>query len=154
MRSVKLEDHKYKTKTIETGFFDLEGADNISAVVFSNAGTLAKFDRMGVDAGFAPENHRYFRVGMRVNPDPNAVVGTPFSQEIVADIDELWSDEIQVFHNPRATIPLPLEAFPGTTQHQFQNGQHVSYSSGTPVLNSFTLIMRIVGDEEFEEARV
>lgn len=154
VRSVKIDDHKYKGKTIETGFFDLEGAENVSAVIFSNAGTLAKFDRMGVDAGFAPEDHRYFRIGMRLDPDPNAVVGTPFSEEIIADCNEGWSDEIQVFHNPNARLPLPLEAFGGTTQHRFEDGKHFAYSQGTPVLSSQTLIMRIVGNEQVEELNV
>lgn len=154
IRSIKLDDHVYKTKTVETGFFDLEGAENISAVVFSNAGTIAKFDRMGVDAGFAPDDHRYLRVGFRLDPDPNAVIGTPFSEEVAADNDERWSDELQVFHNPRAKFPLPLEAFAGATQHQFVNGNHVSYSSGTPVLSSQTIIIRLVGDEELMEATV
>lgn len=148
VRTVKIEDHTYKTKTIETGFFDLEGAENISAVLFSNAGTLAKFDRMGVDAGFAPDDHRYRRVGFRLDPDPNAVVGQIFSEEVVADSEELWSDELQVFHNPRANFPLSLEAFAGATQHRFEDEQHVSYSTGTPVLSSYTLIMRLVDDIE------
>ena len=146
IRSVKLDDHVYKTKTVETGFFDLEGAENISAVVFSNAGTLAKFDRMGVDAGFAPDDHRYLRIGFRLDPDPNAVVGTPFSEEVSAENGERWSDELQVFHNPRAKFPLPLEAFAGATQHQFVDGQHISYSTGTPVLSSQTIILHLVGD--------
>ncbi|KTW12539.1 hypothetical protein [Sphingomonas sanguinis] len=154
IRTVKIDQHKFKTKTIETGFFDLPGAENISAVVFSNAGTLAKFDRMGVDAGYSPEDHRYYRVGFRLNPDPNAVIGTSFCEEVVADNEERWSDELQVFHNPNAQFPLPLEAFAGTTQHRFENGMHVSYSSGTPVLSSYTMIMRLVGDEELKEASV
>lgn len=154
VRAVKIGDHVYKTKTIETGFFDLEGAENISAVVFSNAGTLAKFDRMGVDAGFAPDDHRYIRMGFRLDPDPNAVIGTPFSEEVVADYGEGWSDELQVFHNPRAKYPLPLEAFAGASQHTFVDGKLISYSVGTPVLSSQTIIMHLVGDKEFKEATV
>ncbi len=150
IRSVKGDDHVYKTKTIETGFFDLEGAENISAVVFSNAGTMAKFDRMGVDAGFAPDDHRYMRIGFRLDPDPNAVIGTQFSEEVEADYGERWSDELQVFHNPRAKLPLPLEAFAGTTQHKFVDGQHISYSTGTPVLSSQTIILRSMSSEEFD----
>ena len=154
VRAVKIGDHVYKTKTIETGFFDLEGAENISAVVFSNAGTLAKFDRMGVNAGFAPDDHRYIRMGFRLDPDPNAVIGTPFSEEVVADYGEGWSDELQVFHNPRAKYPLPLEAFAGASQHTFVDGKLISYSVGTPVLSSQTIIMHLVGEEEFKEATV
>lgn len=152
IRTVRLADHVYKTKTIETGFFDLEGAEHISAVVFSNAGTLAKFDRMGVDAGFASADHRYMRIGFRLDPDPNAVIGTPFSEEVMADNGERWSDELQVFHNPRAEFPLPLEAFAGATQHRFEDGKHVSYSTGTPVLSSQTIIMRLVGENNLKEA--
>jgi hypothetical protein len=154
IRSVKVDDHVYKTKTVETGFFDLDGAENIAAVVFSNAGTLAKFDRMGVDAGFAPDDHRYLRFGFRLDPHPNAVIGTRFSEEIGADNGERWSDELQVFHNPRAKFPLPLEAFAGATQHKFVDGEHISYSTGTPVLSSQTIIIHLVGDKELEEAIV
>ena len=75
-------DHVYGEKVVPSGFFDLPGAENVSAVLFSNAGTLAKFDRMGVAAGFAPADHRYFRIGLRYNPDRNAVQGIPFSTEI------------------------------------------------------------------------
>ncbi|NIJ09534.1 hypothetical protein FHS31_003167 [Sphingomonas vulcanisoli] len=152
VRTVKADDHSYKTKTIETGFFDLPGAENISAVIFSNAGTLAKFDRMGVDAGFAPADHRYYRTGYRLDPDPNAVVGTPFSEEVVADNAESWSDELQVFHNPHAKIPLPFDSFAGTTQHRFEDDTYVCHSYGMPVLSSYTMIMRLVGDEEMQEA--
>ncbi len=107
---------------------------------------------MGVDAGYAPDGHKYIRVGFRLDPDPNAVTGTQFSEEVVADNGERWSDELQVFHNPRAQFPLPLEAFAGATQHRFENGQHVSYSTGTPVLSSRTIILRFVGGDEVMEA--
>ncbi|NVD45040.1 hypothetical protein [Qipengyuania atrilutea] len=152
IRSVKVEDHVYKGKSVEAGFFDRPGAENVSAVVFSNAGTLAKFDRMGVDAGFAPGRHIYRRIGFRLDPDPNAVVGTMFDELVEAGSGERWSDEIQVFHNPNATLPLALEAFAGTTQHRFEDGSHVSYSSGTPVLSSQTIIIRLVDSDEFDRA--
>lgn len=154
VRAVKLEGHTFKSKTIETGFFDLEGAENISAVIFSNAGTLAKFDRMGVDAGFAADDHRYYRVGFRLDPDPNAIIGKTFSEEVQEGNGERWSDELQVFHNPNAKFPLPLDAFAGATQHEFKDGALISHSVGTPVLSSYTMIMRIVGGEEVEKAQV
>jgi hypothetical protein len=39
-------------KVIPSGFFDLPGPENVSAVLFSNSGTISKFNRMGVVAGF------------------------------------------------------------------------------------------------------
>ena len=88
------------------------------------------------------------------HPDPNAVIGTPFSEDVVANNAEGWSDELQVFHNPRALFPLPLEAFAGATQHRFEDGNHVSYSTGTPVLSSQTIIMRLAGDTEVMDTAV
>jgi hypothetical protein len=81
-----LASHTFKGKTIESGVFSLPGAENVSAVLFSNAGTLAKFDRVGVLAGYGPPNHRYLRMGFRYDPDPNAYVGKRFVEEVGADV--------------------------------------------------------------------
>ncbi len=141
-------DHVYGDKVVPTGFFELPGAEYISAVLFSNAGTLSKFDRMGVGAGFGAANHRYFRFGLRLNPDPNAVEGNPFMDEILAGHDESWAEELQLFHNPNARNPLPQRSLPGVTEHFFRNGQPISYSYGKPVLGSRTLIMHLTDGVE------
>lgn len=139
---VKLSDHIYQGKSIETGFFDLPGAENISAVIFSNAGTLAKFDRMGIAAGFIPARHKYFRMGVRYNSEPNAVHPLPFIEEIGrADYTERWADELQVFHNPKARLPLAEEIFEGVTQHFFVDGKQKTISPSGVVLASRTLII-------------
>ena len=148
VRAVPVESFAYNGKVVPAGFFDLPGAENVSAVLFSNAGTLAKFDRMGVSAGFDAPGHRYFQVGLRLDPDPNAAHGRPFSEEIVTNgYSEGWADELQLFHNPKAKHPLRKDVFTGITQHFFEDGQHVSYSSNEPVLSSRTLIMKIDPDE-------
>ncbi|HVW73096.1 MAG TPA: hypothetical protein VHC39_05630 [Rhizomicrobium sp.] len=149
VRAVKGGEHVFQGKRVETGFFDLPQAENVSAILFSNAGTLAKFDRMGIAAGFLPENHKYFRTGLRFNPDPNAVIPTPFWEEIGnSEYVEYWSDELQIFHNPNAKHPLPVGAFPGTTQHFFKDGNQISLTPEGTVMASHTLIMQLVGDEE------
>lgn len=143
-RAVPVESFKYNGKVVPSGFFDLPGAENVSAVLFSNAGTLAKFDRMGVAAGFGAPGFRYFRAGLKLDPDPNAPHGRPFSEEILADgYSEGWADELQLFHNPKARYPLQKGVFTGITQHFFEEDRHVSYSFGEPVLSSHTMIMGI-----------
>lgn len=155
VRAVKGADHVYKTKTVPTGFFDLPGAENISAVMSSNAGTLAKFDRMGIAAGFIPEDHKYYRTGTRINPAPNAVVPTPFFEEIGhEDYVEYWSDELQIFHNPNAKFPLSEHTFGGVTQHFFKDGQQVSITPEGTILASRTLIVCLLGDADDEEDSV
>jgi hypothetical protein len=120
----------------------------VSAVLFSNAGTLSKFTRMGVAAGFGPPEYKYYRIGFGYDADPNAVMGRPFKRE-VNDIDyqESWSDELQLFHNPNAKYPFDENAFGGFTQHFFKDGKPSSISvEGSPIA-SLTLIFRL-GDED------
>lgn len=152
VKPVQVKDHKFGEKVIPSGFFDLPEAKNISAVIFSNAGTIAKFDRMGVIAGFGKENHKYIRMGFRYDPDPNAVVGTPFSEDVSdPEYEEYWSDEIQIFHNPNASIPLPEDWFGDVQQHSFKDGNLYSYVPHKAVISSHTLILH-VGDESNEDS--
>lgn len=145
--AIKNTEHVYGEKVVPSGFFDLPGAENVSAVLFSNAGTLAKFDRMGVAAGFAAPDHRYFRFGVRYSHQPNAVVPEPFHQEITGDAyEEFWSDELQLFHNPRAKHPLSPDQF-GITQHFFKDGEVRSLTPENTVLASQTLIMHTVKEQ-------
>jgi hypothetical protein len=139
----KIEEHKYGDKTVPSGFFDQPKAENVSAVIFSNAGTIAKFDRMGVVAGFAAEGFGYLRIGFRYNPDPNAIMGTTFSDDVTAPAyQEYWTDEIQVFHNPNAKHRLRFEDLLGATHHYFEEGMLQSVSPLDSVLSSFSIILQ------------
>lgn len=138
-----IDEHEYKGKKVPSGFFDLPEAENVSAIIFSNAGTIAKFDRMGVAAGFGADGHGYFRVGLKYNRDPNAVVGESFYVDVAdPSYEEYWTQEIQVFHNPNAKVPLPFEALVGATHHVYEDGQMHSYSPDDAVLSSFTMLMK------------
>ena len=59
IRSEPIGHHKFGDKVAPFGFFDLPKSENVSVVLFSNAGTMAKFTRMGTVAGFGAEKHRY-----------------------------------------------------------------------------------------------
>lgn len=143
----KVAEHKYGDKAVPSGFFDLELARSVSAVLFSNAGTIAKFYRIGVLAGFAADKHKYLRVGLRVNPDPNAATGIPFHAYVGdSDYEEFWSDELQVFHNPNATHPLPPKWFGGIAQHFFRDGDLHSFAPERSVLSSYTVLMHVTDD--------
>lgn len=149
MVAAEVEQHEYQGKVIPSGFFDLPGAKNISGVLFSNAGTLAKFDRMGVCAGFEAPKHKYFRAGFRFNPDPNAAVGDYFFEEVGKDgYEETWCDELQLFHNPNAKHPIAPEWFPDIAHHNFIDGKFVTLDSHRRVLSSYTNIMRICDGDD------
>ncbi|MBO6559454.1 MAG: hypothetical protein JJ959_02910 [Nisaea sp.] len=142
--------HKYGQKEIPSGFFDLPGSEHVSAVLFSNAGTISKFDRIGVTAGFGAPSHKYYRFGYRFNPDPNATIGIPFSVDVSdPNYEEGWSDELQIFHNPNARIPLSHDWLSGLTQFYFDaSGNQFSLIPDHHVWSSGTMLVRITDDEE------
>jgi len=71
------------------------GRGNISAVLSQMLAHWQSLTAMGVAAGFAAPNHRYFRFGTRYNHEPNVVVPATFYEEIQVDNDEeFWSDEL------------------------------------------------------------
>lgn len=139
----EIESHTYGSKTIPSGFFKQPGSENISAVLFSNAGTLAKFDRVGVTGGFAADDHSYIRMGLRYDPDPNATIGRWFSEDVSDEnYEEYWSQELQVFHNPNAKIPLPQESLITASHHFFVDGTLKSTMPNDAVLNSMAWVVK------------
>lgn len=152
IRSFKNASHTYREKTIPSGFFDQPNVENISAVLFSNAGTIAKFDRMGVVAGFAATGHEYLRVGTRFDPDPNAHEGISFA-ESVADkaYGERWSDEIQVFHNPNARVPLPRVWLSDVAQFYCSVDEDWAIIPDRHVMSSMTVITHITSEGSLED---
>ncbi|WP_281801861.1 hypothetical protein [Methylocystis echinoides] len=148
-RNEPVTEHTYNGKSVPSGFFDLPDAEHVAAVVFSNAGTIAKFDRMGVLAGFAPPKHTYIRMGYVFDPDPNALVGIPFSIDVSNPAyTEYWGDEVQVFHNPRALRRVPPEAFPDAAHFFYENGKLSTIDRGGRVLSSMTMILHAVDDSQ------
>lgn len=152
VHAAKIGDHKYLNKTVPSGFFDLPGAEHVSAVLSTNAGTMAKFDRMGVIAGFAPPEIKYFRTGLRHNSNPNAAEPTPFYEQISEKSKEGWADEIQIYHNPRALHPIPREVFQGAAHHYFEDGQQFTIGPNYRVLGSYTTILRAVPNKDWDAA--
>ncbi len=139
----KITEHKFGEKTVPSGFFDQPLAENVSAVFFSNAGTLAKFDRMGVVAGFRTEGVNYFRAGYKYSANPNATMGDYFFSDVTAEeYEEYWGEEIQVFHNPNAKFQFQFEALVGATHHYFEDGLLKSITPVGTVLSSYTIIIQ------------
>ena len=126
----KLKTHTWGGKEINSGFFDLPGAENISAILFSNSGTIAKFNRMGILSDFGSKRVLLVREGTSVNSDPNAVEPRKFRHIVSApNYSETWTEGLDVFHNPKAINPLNPELMLGAAHHFLQaNGTVVSYT--------------------------
>lgn len=141
----KVEWHDWGTKHVQSGFFDLPGAENVSAVLFNGAGTLSKFNRMGVSAGFGTANVGLIHSGARFNP-ANPSKPTTFSVQVTKDDRESWSDGMWVFHNPAALLPLDPDWLPGGA-HVHWDGTRFNFMIPDAHLDSsLTTVIRVKND--------
>lgn len=131
---VENKEHFYKNKKIPSGFFNLPTSENISAIIYSNAGTINKFNRMGIKAGWIPENYELYRRGKRYRNE----IEEDFDENVLsADYTEHWADEIQIFHNPNAKHKIPLEVFEKLTQYYCKDGQIYKIVPDGTIIYSF-----------------
>jgi hypothetical protein len=138
----KIETHCWGDKVVPSGFFDLPGAENVSAILFSNSATISKFDRMGVLAGFGSPRVRLVREGFALDHDPNATEPKRFRKLVrPPDYVETWVEGLDVYHNPRAIYPLDPTAMPGAAHHRLlPGGLTESIAPDWHPLNSITRV--------------
>lgn len=114
----RVQRHHWKNKKMPSGFFRQQESKNISAVIFNNSGTLAKFNRMGVSCGFGAGDVLLIREGTMANHDPNASKPNFFKVVVnAAGYEESWIEGMDVYHNPNADIALPPEFLANASHH-------------------------------------
>jgi hypothetical protein len=114
----RIEQHQYDGKVIPSGFFRLPDSEHVSAVVSTNAGTIAKFNRLGVLGKFGSKRVLLVREGRMVDHDPNATTNKFFKVIVNSDgYEEDWIEGLNVYHNPGARVPLQVEMLPGAAHH-------------------------------------
>lgn len=137
--------HKLGSKQIQTGFFFLPNAEHISAVLFSNSGTITKFNRLGFLAGYYTDKLIMIRQGTCFNHDPDAVEPLLFRYKVGDPrYPENWAQGLNMFHNPRAVHPIPFAEFPGIAHHTFRNGLVVSEHPVFHPLGSSTCVGQVL----------
>ncbi len=135
-----LDDHVVGKKVVPTNFFAQPENRYVSAILFSNAGTLTKFNRMGVKAGFGDPAVTLTRQGILNDPTPGAFEGIPFEVNVEdPDYAENWADEIEIYHNPNAAVPLDPDIFDGVTQYFLEKGELVWRGPSPRILTSTTI---------------
>ena len=131
------------------GLFRNGAHAELSAIIFTNACTLGKFNRLAISAGAPDHGLRYVRYGKFFDRTPGALDGLRFCMDVASDeYRELWPQgyepwcaELEVFHNPFARHPLPLELLPEAT-HWIEVDDELACRShyATNILWSGTLI--------------
>jgi hypothetical protein len=143
IQPMKVKQHEFGgKKPVPSGFFGLPGAEHVSAVLFSNSGTLSKFNRMGLLTGFGSSRVRMARQGFAMDTNPNAAMPRPFLHQVhEPGYSETWCEGLEVHHNPRALVPLPLHALPGAVHHRLRtDDQTVTTGPEWQPLSSVTFL--------------
>jgi hypothetical protein len=146
----KIATHRWGEKEIPSGFFDLPDSENISAVVFSNSGTISKFNRMGALAGFGSKRVVLQRVGAAYDHTPDSVEPRQFKKVVGAPgYRETWVEGLDVYHNPKASIPLDPEMLPGAAHHRLlADGRIESVAPTWHPLVSVTRVLLTPSEDE------
>lgn len=123
------------------GFFNETNAEKVSAVVYTNVGTIAKFNRMGKIAGFGSDNVNILQMAEIYNPSSTNEHSYKMRKILPNMHEEFWGDGINIFHNPKAERPLVAELFPNAVHYYLEDAQIVAYYSANTdhLLSSFQI---------------
>ena len=141
-----LEKHTVGPKTIPSNFFALPDAEHVSAIVFTNSGTHAKFSRMGYQHGIECDEIEMTRFGLCYSPHPDAMDPTFFSYNLdEPPFVEPWGQGLVVMHNPRCRHPLPLDYFVDAVQAKMEAGKLVTEHHAWSPFSSTTVTLYFDG---------
>ncbi|MGW0634119.1 hypothetical protein [Nocardia salmonicida] len=129
IRPVEVTEHRWGTKTVQSGFFSLPDSQHVSAVLFNSAGTITKFNRMGTAIGFGAEDVVLIRRGTSWDPNPDSTEPIPFLHFVTEGYPESWAEGMDIFHNPNAIHPLDPELLPMAAHHRLTAGQQIETTS-------------------------
>lgn len=150
-KRTKIAEHRWGDKVVPSGFFDIPGAEHVSAVISTTAGTISKFNRMGVLAGFDAGDVMMIRTGTVVDPDPEATHPLVFKALVNAEgYRESWVEGLNVYHNPRAVIPLAEHLIPGAAHHHCDADGN--WTTSAPQFHPLASQTQILGGVKVAEA--
>lgn len=125
----KVDSHSFGGKRIPSGFFRLPHSDRVSAVLFSNSGTISKFNRLGQQGAYHNPDIVLIRFGTRYDTDPTAAEPNQFYYRVGdPGFVEWWGQGLEMFHNPDALHPVDPNLFPDIIHHRLEDG--MIYTNG------------------------
>jgi hypothetical protein len=137
-----LKEHVIGEKVVPSNFFEQPGGENVSAVVFTNSGTFAKFSRMGYQHGVGTDIVDIIRTGFCFNADADAADPTLFSYTLdEPPLVEPWGQGLVALHNPRCLHPIPRDFFVDASQGYLEGGRLKFEHPGWHPFSSKTMIV-------------
>lgn len=139
VNQVDNETHKLGGKEIPSGFFNQEGSENISAVIYTNSATVAKFKRVGYILGYNNGDLLIQRNGECYKDDPNSITPEKFSYEVGnPKYDEALGEGLIVCLNPNAKNPLRRDFFRNASLNEIVDGEVAYFAPEFSVYRSIT----------------
>jgi hypothetical protein len=124
--SEEIKEFKLGNKVVPASFFSQPDAENISAVIANPSGTIGKFNRMGLLAGFGSKSMSIQRFGYCFR-DSSDYVQVFFDSVGSPTYSETWMEGLCVYHNPFAKHPLPFNYLPEAAHFFLKNNSIISY---------------------------
>lgn len=152
VKTKKVNDYVKKSGVkIPSGFFHQKeiGIENVSGILFTATGTLGKFTRMGLQAGLGAEKQFVYRIGNKMNSNPESLSAEPFHYLVDENSQETWSEGVNFFHNPNALHPISKDFFPNIAHHQEIDGELISWFPEFHPLSSINF--NVISREETKE---
>lgn len=134
---------------IPAGLFSDRHYEGISAVIFSNACSIAKFSRVMATMTRQEEGYTRTRTGVLFDRTPGILKPVPFSLKVNSDEYrklwpqeyEPWSAELEIFHNPFAAHPMSTRLLPEAQHWVEKDGEMVAQAFyETSILWSQTIV--------------
>lgn len=153
--SVSVTEHTVGPKSIPSGFFEQPDTEHVSAVLFTNQGTLPKFTRKGILGGCEKELLA-IRFGFAADPEPASRDAAMFCYSVHnAPFVEQWSTGITLLHNPNALRPIARDSFTGISQVWMDHGRmEVSYVPEHIYNSTTVLVGGLASGRDFPSCRV
>jgi hypothetical protein len=106
-----------------SNFYDIPLTFNISAILYSNTGTVGKFSRIVYQRGYGDLIEAFFYSGSRQSHIPETLGIQQFMFKINRDAQDgfvdLWKYGLSLFHNHKAVHPLGYDLFDMITQAKY-----------------------------------
>ncbi|MEQ5572911.1 hypothetical protein ABN306_08765 [Providencia huaxiensis] len=130
---IYIDEHIWGTKKVKSGFFNFNDSENISAILFSPASDIDKFNRMGLKDGFNDNKYNIRRTIK--SPNPNTwKIETIIKMIPSESYTESWDEGLIVYHNPNALHPLPISILPNATHFQLEDGKLTCQFNRPPII--------------------
>lgn len=156
INSESLSEHVRKSdgKRIPSGFFSQPDSEHISGVLWSNAGTVPKFNRIALAGPYATNDVLALRYGNYYDWDPNAHAPLPFVYIIGSDNapEETWGQEAVFFHNPNALMPIAEGLFDNVSEASVDPKGAYSVKSNKDFFPFMSMTSFFAGHKRIEEA--